>query len=325
MKTRHLVALVVFVGSLLSLHPALGQFVQEGSKLVGTGYYRLGESVSQGASVSISADGNTAIIGGPGDNEFAGGVWIWIRSGGVWSQQSPKLVGTGAGSGSFGASQGSSVAISADGNTAIAGAPDDDPDAFGSHHGSAWIWTRSGGIWSQQGPKLVALDASGAARQGTSVAISADSNTAIIGGRDDNGFVGAAWIWTRNGGVWSQQGPKLVASDSFGTARQGYSVSLSADGNTAIVGGFIDRNNEGGAWIWTRSGGVWTQQGTKLVGSGAVGNAGQGFSVSISGDGNTAIVGGPGDNTGPTGDRVGAAWVFAQTQSIPSRRRAVRH
>ena len=83
-------------------------------------------------------------------------------------------------------------------------------------------------------------------------------------------------------------------------------MSLSADGNTAIVGGGSDNNFAGGAWIWTRSGGVWTQQGTKLVGSGAVGNAWQGGSVSLPADGNTAIVGGSDDNSG-----VGAAWVFA--------------
>jgi pimeloyl-ACP methyl ester carboxylesterase len=75
-------------------------------------------------------------------------------------------------------------------------------------------------------------------------------------------------------------------------------VSLSGDGNTAIVGGAKDNGGVGAAWVWTRSGGVWTQQGTKLVGSGAA--------VALSADGNTAIVGGANDNGG-----VGAAWVFA--------------
>jgi hypothetical protein len=67
--------------------------------------------------------------------------------------------------------------------------------------------------------------------------------------------------------------------------------------------------------VYTRSGGVWSQQ-AKLVGTGAIGpSVGQGSSVSLSGDGNTAIVGGPGDNPqsnlfGPSS--VGAAWVFAK-------------
>jgi hypothetical protein len=48
---------------------------------------------------------------------------------------------------------------------------------------------------------------------------------------------------------------------------------LSADGNTAIVGGYYDNTGTGAAWIYTRSTGVWTRQGNKLVGTGAVGNA----------------------------------------------------
>jgi hypothetical protein len=109
--------------------------------------------------------------------------------------------------------------------------------------------------------------------------------------------------------VWSQQGPKLVGTDIVGGfgADQGYSVSLSGDGNTAIVGGPDDNSQAGAAWVFTRSGGVWSQQGPKLVGTGAVFNAYQGLSVSLSGDGNTAIAGGPLDNGG-----AGAAWVFAQ-------------
>src|SRR4029453_625729 len=74
------------------------------------------------------------------------------------------------------------------------------------------------------------------------------------------------------------------------------SVALSADGNTAIVGGWSDNSKTGTAWVFTRSGGIWTQQGKKLVGTDSVGSARQGMSVALSADGNTAIVGGPGDN-----------------------------
>src|ERR1035437_10300978 len=144
----------------------------------------------------------------------------------------------------------------------------------------------------QQGLKLVGTGAVGGAWQGVSVSLSADGNTAIVGGFYDNSTAGAAWVWTRSGGVWTQQGTKLVGSGATGNAYQGWSVSLSADGNTAIVGGLADNSNLGAAWVWTRSAGVWTQQGAKLVGSGAVGSAYQGQSVSLSGDGNTAIVGG---------------------------------
>ena len=173
--------------------------------------------------------------------------------------------------------------------------------------GAAWVFTRSGGVWSQQGPKLVGTGAIGNAFQGTA-SLSADGNTALIGGWGDNNYAGAAWVFTRSGGVWSQQGPKLVGTGAQGPrALQGYSVSLSGNGNIALVGGYGDDNNIGAAWVFTRSGGVWSQQGPKLVGAGAVGNATQGTSVSISGNASTAMVGGPGDN-----HFVGAVWVFAQ-------------
>lgn len=62
--------------------------------------------------------------------------------------------------------------------------------------------------WVQQGNKLVGIGAGGNADQGFSVAISADGNTAIVGGPNDSSGVGAAWVFTRTGGVWSQQGNK---------------------------------------------------------------------------------------------------------------------
>jgi hypothetical protein len=277
-------------------HVATAQFTQQGSKLVGTGAVG---TASQGYSVAISADGNTAIVGGPYDNASAGGAWVFTRSGGVWTQQGSKLVGTGA---VGAAQQGTSVALSADGNTAIVGGYGDNSSA-----GAAWVYTRSGGVWTQQGSKLVGTGAIGpAAYQGVSVAMSADGNTAIVGGSGDNSQAGAAWVYTRSGGVWTQQGSKLVGTGAVGAAWQGASVAMSADGNTAIVGGSGDNSQAGAAWVWTRSGGVWTQQGSKLVGSGAVGPpVYQGFSVAMSADGNTALVGASRDNS-----YAGAAWVW---------------
>ena len=271
---------------------------QQGSKLVGTG--NTGAAL-QGSSLAISADGNTAIVGGYGDNTSQGATWIWTRSGTTWSQQGSKLVGTGN---TGAATQGISVAISADGNTAIVGGYTDN-----TNQGAAWIWTRSGTTWSQQGSKLVGTGNTGAAQQGFSVAISADSNTAIVGGYTDNTSQGAAWIWTRSGTTWSQQGSKLVGTGNTGAANQGRSVAISADGNTAIVGGDNDNTNEGAAWIWTRSGTTWSQQGSKLVGTGATGTTSyQGIAVTISADGNTAIVGGYGDNS-----NQGAVWVWTRS------------
>jgi uncharacterized protein (TIGR03437 family) len=119
--------------------------------------------------------------------------------------------------------------------------------------------------------------------------------------------------------VWTQQGGKLIGSGVVGGGRLGSSVALSGDGNTAVVGGMNDNAHAGAAWVFTRSGGVWAQQPSKLVGTGAVGTAEQGASVSLSGDGNTVIVGGPTDNQVGAGRPVGAAWVFVNSPTTPTK------
>ncbi len=288
-----------------------GVWSQQGGKLVGTGGTG-SNGASQGYAVALSADGSTAIVGGLGDGNKVGAAWIFVNSGGVWTQQGDKLVGNGATGTSY---QGSSVALSADGNTAVVGGDGDNSNA-----GAAWVFTRdSFGVWSQQGPKLVGAGAVGNAEQGTSVSISADGNTVLVGGPIDNATVdglGAVWIFTRDGlGNWSQQGSKLVGTGNVGDSKQGFFAALSGDGNTAIVGGYRDDSNTGAAWIFTRSAGAWSQQGDKLVGTGAVGSAEQGVSVSLSADGDTAIVGGNVDN-GRIGNSVGAAWIFTRSRGV---------
>jgi hypothetical protein len=276
-----------------------GVWTQQGAKLVGGGAVG---NAAQGWSVALSGDGNTAIVGGTNDNNKAGAAWVFTREGNVWTQQGPKLVGSGAAGAGW---QGLSVAVSADGNTAIVGAPFDNKAA-----GAAWVFVRSGHVWTQQGPKLAGSGGIGAA-QGWSVALSGDGNTAIVGGFNDNDAVGAVWVFVRNGNVWTQQGAKLVGSGASGVAQQGWSVASSGDGNTAIVGGFNDNNDAGAAWVFTRSGRSWTQQGPKLFGSGgAAGKVGQGTAVALSNDGSTAIVGATLDN-----NAVGAAWVFVRDGS----------
>jgi hypothetical protein len=291
---------------LFAASPANAQFAQQGAKLVGTGAVG---AASQGFSVSLSADGNTAIVGGYNDNGGAGGAWVYQRSSGVWSQQGTKLVGTGA---AGAANQGIAVALSAEGNTAVVGGYTDNAGA-----GAAWVYTRSGGVWSQRGAKLVGTGAVGPAQQGISVAVSEDGNTVVVGGNHDNGSAGAAWVYTRNAGVWSQQGAKLVGAGAVGAARQGFAVALSADGNTAVVGGSVDNAAAGAAWVYTRSAGAWSQQGAKLVGTGAAGAASQGFAVALSADGNTAIMGGFTDNAD-----AGAAWVFTRSGGVWSQQGA---
>jgi uncharacterized protein YdbL (DUF1318 family) len=138
------------------------------------------------------------------------------------------------------------------------------------------------------------------------------ATAAIAGGRGDNSFIGAMWVYTRNRGLWTQEGSKLVGTGAVGPALQGYSVALSGDGNTVIVGGYNDASGTGAAWVYTRnSQGLWTQQGSKLIGIGAVGPSLQGYSVALSGDGNTAIVGGIDDNSS-----IGAMWVYTRSSGV---------
>jgi hypothetical protein len=301
-----IVLLLMLVYNITSLGQA---FVQQGNKLAGT------DAVPpsfQGRSVAISADGNTAIVGGLGDDGFKGAAWVFIRNQGIWEQQGQKLVGTGAIGNSI---QGRSVDISDDGNTAIVGGYADNGDM-----GSAWIYKRVNGIWSQDGEKLVGTGSSLRSYQGYSVSISGDGNTCFIGGwLDVNPQGGASWVFVKRNGVWVQQGNKLVGVGSFlGNAGQGYSVSMSYDGNTAVIGGYNEDYARGAAWVFKRSGDTWTQQGNKLTASSMVGIARLGWSVAISSDGKIVILGGPSDNGGQISgslNGLGAAWIYTQSNN----------
>ena len=278
-----------------------GTWSQQGQKLVGTDATG---AARQGSSVALSADGNTLVEGGYGDNSYIGATWVFTRgSDGTWSQQGQKLVGTSA---TGAAQQGISVALSADGNALVEGGEADNGGA-----GAVWVFTRdSEGTWSQQGQKLVGTSATGAAAQGWSVALSADGNTLVEAGDNDNGGAGAVWVFTRDSnGNWSQRGQKLVGTGAAGNANQGTSVALSNDGNTLVEGGYGDNSYAGAVWVFTRdSNGNWSQQGQKLVGTGgAAGQAFQGWSVALSNDGNTLVEAGDNDN-----GQVGAVWVFTR-------------
>ena len=100
-----------------------------------------------------------------------GSAYVFVRSGGVWSQQQKLLASDAASVDRFG----SSVAIS--GETVVVGAPVDD-GAAGFDQGSAYVFVRSGEVWSQQ-QKLEASDAAADDQFGISVAISGE--TVVVG------------------------------------------------------------------------------------------------------------------------------------------------
>jgi len=181
-------------------------------------------------------------------------------------------------------------------------------DGAASDSGSAYVFVRGGHVWAQQ-QELCASDGAAGDAFGGRVAIWGD--TAVVGAaEDDHGGrvdAGSAYVFTRSGTVWAQQ-QKLVASDAAADDFFGSAVALFGD--TIVVGAVGDDHaagvDAGSAYVFTRSGTVWTQ-GPKLVASDAAG--GDDFGSSVALDGTSAVVGAPLNHHPGTLDR-GAAYVF---------------
>ena len=198
-------------------------------------------------SVVVSSDGTTAALASFNlvINEFS--VYIFVLEGTSWSQQAKLTASDGVANDNFGWS----VSLSSDGNTSIVGAY-----YKNSYTGAAYIFTRSGSTWSQQA-KLTASDGAGGDCFGYSTSLSSDGNTAIVGANGKNSDIGAAYIFTRSGPTWTQQA-KLVASDAASDCF-GYAVSLSPDGNTAIVDAYGKNPYRREAHTFTRNGTTWRE------------------------------------------------------------------
>ncbi len=188
-----------------------------------------------GDSLALSADGNTAIIGGPQDNEYRGAAWSFTRSGNSWTQQGKKLT---AQASAFG----ESVALSADGSTALIGAPFQNGFA-----GAAWVLNRTGAEWSKQA-ELKGTPGE-FAYFGSSLALSKNGNTALIGSPTEQNYVGAASLFSRTGAAWDGQCEHLTASGEVGEGRFGAGVALSSDATTALIGAPLDQEGSGAAWV----------------------------------------------------------------------------
>jgi len=247
---------------------------------------------------AVALSGDTALVGMPGNTTteiFQGSAYVYTRSGTTWSQQAKLTAADGAEYDFFG----DSVALS--GNTALVGASRQDRPT-GGYSGSAYVFVRSGTTWSQQA-KLLASDGSSTALFGHSVSLSGD--TALVGAYSTNG----AFVFIRSGTIWSQQA-KLTASDVVSGDYFGWSVSLSGD--TAIVGAPWNDTpsgvNAGSAYVFVRSGSIWSQQAKLTAADGAGGDV---FGGSVSVSGNTILVGASGDDT-PSGGDAGSAYVFVR-------------
>jgi hypothetical protein len=292
------------IGAAWAFERAGAGWKQQGGKLTATGERGPG---GFGDSVALSADGRTALIGGPSGFGGIGAAWVFTRSGSAWRQQAmllPRGRSRTRGYVTEPTGFGASVAMSADGGTALIGGP-----FVGDGAGAAWIFTRSGSRWRQKNV-LNGKGESGNGLFGQSVSLSGDGSTALVGAPFDDNGNGAVWAFRRSGSGWEQQGGKLTGRGKVGYPRFGSATALSGDGNTALVGGPVDADGIGAAWLFTRSDSKWKQGGSKLLARDEVGLGQFGDSVALSSNGNRALVGGALDRDGP-----GAAWVFRRSGS----------
>ncbi|MBK8170389.1 MAG: integrin [Sandaracinaceae bacterium] len=233
---------------------------------------------------------------------------------------------------------GSSVAMSADGNTLAVSATGERSNATGIDGnqadnsvvtaGAVYVYTRTGSVWMQQA-YLKASNTGSGDSFGYSLALSSDGSTLAVsalgeasnatgigGNQADNsaGLAGAVYVFTRASSVWSQQA-YVKASNSAAGDGFGWSVSLSSDGNTLAVGAVGEDSNAtvingvqadnsalgaGAVYAFTRAGSVWTQQ-AYVKASNTEATDRFGWSVSLSSDGNTLAVGAYGESSSATG------------------------
>ena len=164
--------------------------------------------------------------------------------------------------------------------------------------------------------ELTGKDATTEPYFGRSVAISGDGTTAVIGAPGDSSNAGAVWVFTRSGSEWQQPGVKLQGAGAVGAPYLGYSLAVSADGNTVLAGGPFDHESHGAVSAFTRSGATWAQQGQPLTGTGEEGSGYFGWSVALAGDGSTALIGAPNDRNEHQYTGAGAAWVFTRAGTV---------
>ncbi len=255
--------------------------------------------------VSVAIDCDIAVVGAyqrDSNGSDSGAAYIYEFSGSDWIEQKKKLIPSDCAAGD---NFGRSVAV--EGGTIVVGSHlDDNP---GTDTGSAYVFTRSGTIWSQQ-QKLTASDAAAEDKFGFSVSISND--TIVVGVYGDNSETGSAYVFTKIGPTWTWQ-QKLIASDAGAGDRFGYSVAI--DNNSVIVGAYqadySGRFDAGSAYVFTFDGQTWTQDAV-LHASDPYNSDHFGSSVAL--DGNCAVIGAFECDINSI-DNAGAAYVFDKTDT----------
>jgi len=303
-----------------------------------------GETLAVGAYREASQA--TGVNGDQADNNRskAGAVYVFTRTGATWSQQAYlKASNTGADD-SFGYSvalDGDTLAVGAyreaSQATGVNGGPGAEADNGAANAGAAYVFIRSGAVWSQQA-YIKASNTGSNDVFGWSLALAADTlavgaagEASGTGDPNDNGaaFTGAVYVFTRSGTAWSQQA-YLKASNADEADQFGWSLALRSD--TLVVGAPREdsdalgvggdqasnsRPDSGAVYLFSRSAAVWSQ--TQYV-KAAVTDDTDFFGYSVALDGDTLAAGAPGEDsiaTGVDGDALdntrsgaGAACVF---------------
>ncbi len=246
---------------------------------------------------SVEINGDTAAIGAVNVDSQRGAVYIFTRTGSVWTQQQKLMASDGTPFDRFG----TSIALEGD-RIAIGSIGDDD---LGSNSGSVYIFQRQDGRWSQIA-KLLANDGATSDNFGKSLALQGDTLVVGVPGDDDLGPTsGSAYVFTGSGEFWRQT-QKLVASDGTDNAQFGESVSISGD--RLVVGAWNDdgpASGTGSAYFFRRDMGRWIEQ-AKLIASDAAQSDNLGGSLAIVGD--TVVIGAQNDDD--NGNNSGSAYVF---------------
>ena len=243
----------------------------------------------------VAVSGDTAVVGAPNMHAFAGpgAAYVFTRVGETWTEQARLKASDGVPGDRFGWS----VAIS--GDTIVVSAMWDDVDTH-VDQGSAYVFTRAAGTWTEQA-KLTASDGAPLDQLGFSVAVSEDD--VLVGAKslaEDVNVApqGSAYVFTRTGGDWTQQ-KKLIPSDGF--VGDGFGFRVAIDGETAVVGAVRDNGGQGSAYVFSRSSGIWAEEAILGASDGA---SEFGFWVGL--DDDTIVVG------DPSNDTKGAAYLFTR-------------
>ena len=256
---------------------------------------------------TVAVSGDTIIVGASYDDTAtagnAGSAYVFVRDNGAWTQQAQLFADSPSENDYFAYEQG--VAIS--GDTAVVGVSKDDT-AAGTDAGSVYVFTRSAGVWSKQ-DQLFADDAEEYDGFGYLVRISGD--TILVGTRVDTTLAGSnagsAYVFTRSGGTWTQQ-QHLYADDAAGADWFGTTGDIDRD--TIVVGAHYDDTmfgtDAGSAYVFTRSGGVWSQT-DHIYPDASTADHQFGYSVAISGD--LIVVGTPYDDPNSSSE-AGTAYIF---------------